>query len=126
MKHLLLTTFAAVMLVETAFTDPIHTAPPNGNLEGIQAESDKGVDVDLNVLDDSASTPLDWVIWSNETEVANQLRKHGGIWNSIPASGLQRECFRADLDWLARFRDALSHGSLQLDVLAIRKGISYQ
>ena len=45
MKHLLVTTIAAVLLVETAFTDPIHDAARNGNLAGVQAELDKGVDV---------------------------------------------------------------------------------
>ena len=45
MKHLLVTTIAAVLLVGTAFTDPIHDAARNGNLAGVQAELDKGVDV---------------------------------------------------------------------------------
>ena len=42
---LLITTIAAVLLVGTAFTDPIHDAARNGNLAGVQAELDKGVDV---------------------------------------------------------------------------------
>ena len=45
MKHLLLTTIAAVVLVGTAFAGPIHTAAWDGNLAGVQAELDKGVDV---------------------------------------------------------------------------------
>ena len=45
MKHLLLTTIAAVVLVGTAFADPVHDAAKNGNLAGVQAELDKGVDV---------------------------------------------------------------------------------
>ncbi len=44
MKHLLLTTIAAVLLVGTAFADPIHDAARNGDLVGVQAELDKGVD----------------------------------------------------------------------------------
>ena len=44
MKHLLLTTIAAVVLATTAFADPIHTAARNGDLAGVQAELDKGVD----------------------------------------------------------------------------------
>ena len=45
MKHLLLTTIAAVVLVGTAFADPIHDAARNGDLAGVQAELDKGADV---------------------------------------------------------------------------------
>ncbi|MDC0065842.1 ankyrin repeat domain-containing protein [Verrucomicrobia bacterium] len=47
MKHLLLTTIAAVVLVGTVFADPIHDAAYNGDLVGVQAELDKGVDVDV-------------------------------------------------------------------------------
>ena len=56
MKHLLLTTIAAALLVGTAFADPIHTAAINGDLAGVQAELDKGVDV--NVKDRFGFTPL--------------------------------------------------------------------
>ena len=48
MKHLLLTTIAAVVLVATtAFADPILDAAYNGDVVGVQAELDKGVDVDV-------------------------------------------------------------------------------
>ncbi len=55
-KHLLLTTIAAVLLVGTAFADPIHDAARNGDLAGVQAELDKGVDV--NATDMIGRTPL--------------------------------------------------------------------
>ena len=45
MKHLLLTTSAALLLVGTAFTDPIHDAARNGDLVGAQADLDTGGDV---------------------------------------------------------------------------------
>jgi hypothetical protein len=45
MKHLLLTTIAAVVLMGSAFADPIHDAARNGDLAGVQAELDKGADV---------------------------------------------------------------------------------
>jgi hypothetical protein len=45
MKHLLLTTIAAVVLVRTAFAGPIHDAAENGDLAGVQAELDKGTEV---------------------------------------------------------------------------------
>ena len=42
---LLITTIASVVLVGTAFADPIHDAARNGDLAGVQAELDKAVDV---------------------------------------------------------------------------------
>ena len=56
MKHLLITTIAAVLLVGTAFADPIHTAAINGDLASVQAELDKGADV--NATDAAGWTPL--------------------------------------------------------------------
>ena len=47
MKHLLLTTIVAVVLVGTAFADPIHVAAEKGDLAGVQAELDKGVVVSM-------------------------------------------------------------------------------
>ena len=55
MKHLLLTTIAAVVLVTTAFADAIHDAAAKGNLAGVQAELDKGVDV--NTKSGAAGVP---------------------------------------------------------------------
>ena len=56
MKHLLLTTIAAVVLVGTAFADPIHDAARDGDLAGVQAELDN--DVDANVKDSLGHPPL--------------------------------------------------------------------
>ena len=42
---------AAMMLVGTAFSDPIHDAAMYGNLAGVQAELDKGVDVNAKNID---------------------------------------------------------------------------
>ena len=55
MKQLLIT-IAALVLVGTAFADPIHEAAKYGDLAGVQAELDKGVDVDLK--DEGGRTPL--------------------------------------------------------------------
>ena len=55
MKQLLIP-IAALVLVETAFADPIHEAAKYGDLAGVQAELDKGVDVDLK--DEGGRTPL--------------------------------------------------------------------
>ena len=46
MKYLLLTTIAAAVLVRTAFADPIHDAAKTGDLAGVQAELDKGIDIE--------------------------------------------------------------------------------
>ena len=62
MKHLLITTIAAVVMATTAFADPIHTAARNGDLAGVQAELDKGVDV--NAKDgENRLTPLHRAVW---------------------------------------------------------------
>ena len=60
MKHLLLTTIAAVLLVGTAFADPIHDAAEDGDLAGVQAELDKDVDVNVNnkLVGSGGGTPL--------------------------------------------------------------------
>jgi len=73
MKHLLLTTIAAVVLVTTAFADAIHDAAAKGDLAGVQAELDKGVDV--NAKDKGGETPLNMAA---NKETADLLRKHGG------------------------------------------------
>ena len=41
---LLTTTIAAVFLATTSFAGPIHSAAWKGDLAGVQAELDKGVD----------------------------------------------------------------------------------
>ena len=108
MKHLLLTTIAAVLLVGTAFADPIHDAANIGDIGDVQAELDAGVDVNakdnLGTLRYAASgghketvelliangadvyakgggngtTPLDMAIRLRRTETIDLLRKHGG------------------------------------------------
>jgi hypothetical protein len=45
MKHILITTIAAVFLATTALADPIDDAAKTGDLAGVQAELDKGVGV---------------------------------------------------------------------------------
>ena len=40
-------TFAAVLMVGSVLADPIHDAAKNGNLNLVQAELEKGVDVNL-------------------------------------------------------------------------------
>ena len=66
-----------MMLAGTAFSDPIHDAAMYGNLAGVQAELDKGVDV--NTKNYFGETPLDMILWLNdESETADLIRNRGG------------------------------------------------
>ena len=80
MKHLLLTTIAAVVLVETAFADPIHDAARDGDLAGVQAELDKDVDVDTK--DDNGSTPLHKAALGGHKEIVELLITNGADVNA--------------------------------------------
>jgi hypothetical protein len=88
MKHLLLTTIAAVLLATSAFADPIHDAVEKGNLIGVQAELDKGVDV--NAKREDGSTPLHGAALKGHKEVAELLIDKGADvhakdeWGSTP------------------------------------------
>jgi ankyrin repeat protein len=73
MKRTLLTLAVATLLATSAFADPIDAAD-NGDLAGVQAELDKGADV--NATDVDGETPLDK--FKSRPELANLLRKHGG------------------------------------------------
>ena len=87
MKHILIT-IAAVMLVGTAFADPIHDAAKIGDLAGVQAELDKGVDV--NAKREDGSTPLHGAALNGHKEVAELLIDKGADvhakdkWGSTP------------------------------------------
>jgi hypothetical protein len=74
MKHLLLTTIAAVLLVGTAFAGPIHDAARKGDIEAVKQHLAAGRNV--NAKDDKGRTPLDRAV--GYTEIVALLRKHGG------------------------------------------------
>ena len=74
MKHLLHTTIAAVVLVGTVFADPIHTAAKNGDLAGVQAELDKGVDVNAS---GNGQSPLHLAAIMGHVEVTELLIASG-------------------------------------------------
>ena len=84
MKHLLLTTIAAVVLVGCG--PNIHEAAKTGNIKAVKQHLDAGADV--NAKDGAGRTPLDkakrgWLRDSPEViaarkETADLLRKHGG------------------------------------------------
>ena len=89
MKHLLLTTIAAVVLVGCATTQSpelliskapdisIHEAVAAGNIKAVKQHLTTGLDV--NAKDKRLrKTPLDWAITGKRSETADLLRKHGG------------------------------------------------
>jgi hypothetical protein len=84
----LITTIAAVLLATSAFADPIHDAAETGNLTGVQAELDKGVDV--NAKREDGSTPLHGAALNGHKEVAELLIDKGADvhakdkWGSTP------------------------------------------
>jgi len=86
MKHLLLTTIAAALLVGTAFADTIHDAAKTGDLAGVQAELDKGVDV--NAMASSGRTPLHYATQRGHKEVAELLIASGAALNVKDNSGV--------------------------------------
>ena len=80
MKHLLITIIVAVVLVGTAFANPIHDATKAGDLAGVQAELDKGVDV--NKKDKAEMTPLHPAAANDHKEIAELLIAAGADVNA--------------------------------------------
>jgi predicted component of type VI protein secretion system len=83
MKHLLLTTIAAVLLMGCGPSISIHMAAFTGNIEAIKQHLAAGTDV--NAKDADSKTPLDWAEKeltpedkAAKKETADLLRKHGG------------------------------------------------
>ena len=88
MKHLLLTTIAAVVLVGTAFADPIHDVAWKGDLAGVQRELNKGADV--NAKDYIGRTPLhNAARWSHKghKKVAELLISRGADVDAMDDDG---------------------------------------
>ncbi|HIF79702.1 MAG TPA: ankyrin repeat domain-containing protein, partial [Gammaproteobacteria bacterium] len=128
MKHTLLTLTIASLLATTAFADPIHDAAKTGNLAGVQAELDKGVDAnevdrgfynltplhwalskgvaellisagaDVNAITLEGSTPLHFAAWNGHNEVAELLIANGADVNVIN-NELAGTPFITALDW---------------------------
>ena len=80
MKHLLLTTIAAVVLVGCGESHPpdisIWEATAKGNIEAVKHHLAAGTDVNAKTA--TGGTPLDQAIGFKHTEIAALLRKHGG------------------------------------------------
>jgi len=110
MKHFLLTTIAAVLLVGTAFSGPIHDAAAKGDIAGVQAELDK--DINVNMKGGAAAvSPLLLAALNSHTEVAKQLIANG-----------------ADLEGKDKFGNtpmhyAAKHGSKDIILLLITNNV---
>ena len=92
MKHILITTIAAVVLVATtAFADPIHDAVWGADLAGVQAELDKGADV--NAKGDGGWTPLHDATYFGHKEIVKLLIENGADVNAKTDAG------GTPLDW---------------------------
>ena len=94
MKGQLIAIVAAVVLVGTAFADPIHDATKAGDIAGVQAELDKGVDV--NKKDKAEMTPLHPAAANGHKEIAELLIDNGADVNAKDRWGM------TPLHWAAR------------------------
>jgi len=80
MKHLLLTTIAAVMLAGCGPSVDIHEAAEAGNIEAVKQHLDGGAHV--NAKSESGWTPLHYAAWKGHTEVAELLIAKGADVNA--------------------------------------------
>ena len=81
MKHLLLTTIAAVLIVGCGPSMSIHDAAAERNIEVVKQHLATGTDV--NAKDNVGVTPLDWAITFMHPELADVLQQHGAKHGSI-------------------------------------------
>ena len=86
-KHTILTLTIASLLATTAFADPIHDAAENGDLAGVQAKLDKGVDV--NAKDWDGVTPLHRAAYEDHKEIAERLIAKGAGVNAKEEAGVR-------------------------------------
>ena len=80
MKHLLLTTIAAVVLVGCGPSVDIHQAAKDGNIKAVKQHLDAGTDV--NAKDKYGRTPLHEAAWSSHKEVGELLIAAGADVNA--------------------------------------------
>ena len=80
MKHLLLTTIAAVLLVVTGLAGQIHDAVMNGNIDEVQWQLDAGVDV--NEESSKGLTPLHYAASAGHNDIVELLIERGANVNA--------------------------------------------
>jgi|TARA_B100000678_G_scaffold180062_1_gene150228 ankyrin repeat protein len=103
MKHLLLTTIAAVLLVGCGESQPpeppdisIHEAAMKGNIEAVKQHLAAGTDV--NVKDNIGLTPLHMAAGDGRKEVAELLIAKGAEVN------VKNKYHKTPLDWAIDFK----------------------
>ena len=80
MKKLLIIIGVTVGLNTSIVADPIHDAAKNGDLFGVQAELDRGVDV--NIKGSHEETPLHWAAGDGHKEIVKLLVNNGADVNA--------------------------------------------
>jgi ankyrin repeat protein len=96
MKHLLLTTIAAVLLVGWGPQPPdisIHEAAGDGNIKAVKQHLAAGTDVDAKATDLGGTTPLSLAAYGGHKEVAELLIAKGANVNPfwvIPMLGTHK------------------------------------
>ena len=88
MKHLLLTTIAAVLVVGCGPSVDIHDAAAEGNIEAVKQHLAAGADVNAKTL--SGRTPLGWAALRGHKGIVELLIAEGADVNAEVASGSQQ------------------------------------
>ena len=96
MKHLLLTTIAAVLVVGCGPSMSIHTAARDGNIKGVKQHLAAGTDV--NAKDDYGGTPLHQAAARGHKEVVELLIAKGADVNA------QRDDGGTPLDFAIKYK----------------------
>jgi len=85
MKHLLLTTIAAVLLVGCGLSVDIHEAARTGNIEAVKQHIAAGADV--NAKDVDGINPLHYATWTDHKETVELLLDKGADVNAKDDGG---------------------------------------
>ena len=91
MKHLLITTIAAVLLVGCGPSVDIHEAARTGNIEAVKQHIAAGADV--NAKDVDGINPLHYATWTDHKETVELLITNGADVNAKDEAG------NTPLDW---------------------------
>ena len=110
MKHLLLTTIAAVLVVGCGESSiRIEDAIRSADLETVQKEIEAGADI--NKIADSGMTPLHWATQVNDFEIVEYLVSQSANVNSTNSNG------QTPLDMLGGFAGRFNQGAAKIKKL---------